>query len=296
MLEVVFLGTSGSMPTTERGLPSVAMIKEGEVLLFDCGEGTQRQAMHFGINISKISAIFITHLHGDHVLGIPGLARTLALYKRTAPLYIYVPKGGEKIMSALMKFDKALVTYPIIIKGVNKGTVFKNKDFEISTFALMHSVEAIGYCVKEPDKIRFKKDESRKLGLKGTMFSELEKKKVLIVNGKKIKLSQVTYVVPGKKIVYASDTRPTNSTINAARGAELLIHEASFAKAHQKLAKERWHSTADEAALIAKKARVKRLALFHISARYKTSKESLNDARKVFKNTIVAEDGYRIMI
>ncbi|MGC8648474.1 MAG: MBL fold metallo-hydrolase, partial [Candidatus Micrarchaeia archaeon] len=140
MINVKFLGTSGSVPTKSRNLPSVAITCEGKTLLFDCGEGAQRQAMRYGVNLSNVSAIFITHMHVDHVLGVAGLIRTLALNRRSEPLYIFLPKDGENGIRALLNFDKALISYPIIVKQAKAGTIFESKDFSVKAIRLNHTV------------------------------------------------------------------------------------------------------------------------------------------------------------
>lgn len=296
MMELTFLGTSGSTPTKDRNMPSVALVRDGDIYLFDCGEGTQMQIFRNSLNISRVKAIFITHTHGDHIIGIAGLIRTLALNRRQTPLEIFVPAGEENKIKILLTFDKALIEYPVLIKGVKPGVVFKGKDFEVSAFRLNHTITTLGYTFKENDKIRFMKKECAALGLKGTMFRELGSKGSLKVNGKLIKLKDVTTKTKGVKIVYAADSRPTQNTINSAKDADLLIHETSFGEEMKKLARERGHCTALEAAQMAKKAKCKRLVMFHFSARYNDSGVLQNEARKVFKNSDAAKDGMKILL
>lgn len=290
------LGTSGSTPTKSRGMPSVALAYEGSVYLFDCGEGTQMKLMRYGINISKIKAIFISHVHGDHIIGIAGLIRTMALNARPNPLYIFVPKGYERQVANLVTFDRAMIGYQIVIKGVAGGEVYRGKDFTVSAFRLNHSIPDYGYVFKEEDKLRFIKEKVERLGIKGTMFAELEKRHSITVKGRRISIKDVTWLERGKKVVYATDTRPCASTVKAARNADLLIHEAAFAKSEKRLAIERKHCTADEAAAVAKKAGAKALVTMHISARYRSSEKLLKDAQEIFPNSVVAKDGYTIYI
>ena len=296
MLKLTFLGTAGSTPTKFRGLPGISIDHDGELLLFDCGEGIQRQMMYYSVNVSKTKAIFLSHIHGDHTIGVAGLVRTLALNKRTEPLYIFIPKGHEKLLLDLIGFDKAILSYKIIIKPINSGILYTGKDYQVSAFRLLHNTNTYGFVFKENDKTKFIKQKIRKLKLKGKMFQELLKNKSLRINGKLLKLSELTKIQPGKKIVYATDTRPTKETIKAARGADLLIHESTYASAESELAKKRYHSTSLEAATIAKSAKVKRLMLTHISARYKDTANLLKNAKSKFKNTEVAKDGMTLIL
>lgn len=295
-IRVVMLGTSGSSPTKTRSLPGVAIIYDGDTFLFDCGEGTQIQMLKYAVNSSKLKAIFISHAHGDHVIGIAGLVRTLALNRRTEPLTIFVPKGYENIIKALIVFDRAMIGYKILIKGIQAGEVYTGKGHSISAFPLKHSVKCYGYVFRENDKKRFIVEKAKKLGIKGEMFSVLQAKGKLKIGKKVVKISDVTTLQKGKSVVYASDTRPVKETVRAAKGAELLIHECSYAERERELAIERTHSTALEVAQIAKKAGVKRLILTHISARYSDPEVLEDEARKVFKNSEVAEDGDNIIV
>ena len=296
MIKLTILGTSGSAPTKERNLSGMALQFDGNLFLFDCGEGTQRQMFKYGLNISKLKAVFITHMHGDHVIGIAGLARTLSLYKRTAPLTIFVPHGFEENAKMLIKFDNATFTYEIIVKGVKGGKILSGDGFEIRAFALRHSVMDYGYIFKESDKWHFMKQKCKELGVKGDMFKKLEKMKQIALGKKTVRFKDVTTFELGKKIVYATDTRPAKSTIKAAEGADVLLHESTYDDAMAKLAKERMHSTSGEAAKVAKDAKVKKLILFHFSTRYKNTEELLKDAKSVFPESYLANDGMQIDI
>ncbi len=295
-IKVTFLGTSGSIPTKERNLPSVAVEYDGSAYLFDCGEGTQRQLSIYQISPARIKAIFITHMHGDHVIGVAGLVRTLALNKRTDPLYIFVPRGEEKKVLPLLTFDKALIGYQIVIKGARPGTIMWGKGFTVGAFTLRHSVPTCGYYFKENDRHRFMKEKCKKLGIKGTMYSEIQSNGSIKVGKKTIKLKDVATKENGRKIVYAADTRPTKSAELASKGADLLIHEATYTEEFKDLAKTRLHSTASEASLVAKRANAKRLIIFHISARFSKADEPLKEARKIFKNTEAAYDGMQVTL
>ncbi|MGC8710643.1 MAG: ribonuclease Z [Candidatus Micrarchaeia archaeon] len=296
MIKIIVLGTSGSTPTKTRGMPSVALVREGDVYLFDCGEGTQMRMMQYDVNISRIKAIFITHAHGDHIIGIAGLVRTLALNNRVEPLLIFVPKGYEKVLMSLITFDKAMIRYNIDIRGIGSGIIMKGKGFLVKAFRLKHSIPSYGYVFKEDDKRRFIKEKCGKLGIKNEMYSLLEKTGSIKVKGKSVRIEDVTWLQHGKKIVYATDTRPCANTVKASLGADVLIHEATFAENEKKHALLRKHSTAKEAAGVAKKADAKMLVLMHISARYRSPKQLQEEAEAVFKNTVVAKDGYAIAL
>ncbi len=293
---MIFLGTAGSAPTKLRRMPSVALIYEGDTLLFDCGEGTQFRMIENDLNPVKVKAIFLSHAHGDHTIGIAGLVRTMAMNSRREPLLIFVPAGYESTIRNLISFDKAMITYPIMVRGIRSGLVYSGKGYEVSAFRLVHTIPTYGYVFKEKDKLRFNKVLAKKLGIRGSVFSVLEKEGRATIGKKVVALKQVTWKQEGKKVVYATDTRPTNETLVASRNADLLIHESSYNASEINLAKARKHSSAGEVALLAKKARVKKLVLTHISARHRTDAELAKDAKKNFANTEVARDGYTLII
>ena len=273
-VNIVMLGTAGSSPTKERSMPSIAIKYEGDLILFDCGESAQLQMLRYGVNFSKLKAIFISHAHGDHVIGVAGLVRTLGMNRRTEPLKIFIPKGYESVIKMLLSFDRALLEYSIEVIGVgSSGVVYKGNGYSIKSFKLKHSIPAYGYVFKEDDRRRFIVSKTAKLGIKGEMHSALQKNGSLVIGKKTVKLEDVTSLVKGKKIAYAADTRPSSDTVKASEDADLLIHESSYAEEDGELAKERMHSTAFEAATVAKKAKVKRLVLTHISARYSNVKK-----------------------
>lgn len=296
MLKVVFLGTSGSTPTDERGLPSVCIEYEGDIVLFDCGEGTQRQMMLRKVNFSKVKAIFLTHVHGDHTIGVAGLVRTLSLHKREAPLEIFIPKGHEGAIQKLIDFDSPKLSYKINIRPMAGGTVYKGKGYSVKAFKLLHTVPTYGLSFEEDPRMRFDSKKAERLGIKGEMYSKLAKGGRIRVNGKVIMLSSVAKKQDGRKVVYATDTRPAKATESAARNANLLVHEATYSDKLKGLAMERMHSTALECARIAKRAKVNSLVLTHISARYRNESELLDEAKAVFKNTRLAKDGMEIEI
>ncbi len=296
MIEVVVLGSSGSSPAKERQMPCVALRREGEVFLFDCGEGTQMQMLRYGVNAYRIKAIFVSHAHGDHVIGIAGLVRTLALSNRKDPLEIFVPEGQERIVRSLVAFDKAMIGYEVRITGVGSGKIYVGRGFHVRAFRLNHTIPCSGYSFEEEERFRFDAKKAKRLGISGSMFSEIGKRGRLKIKGKVVSLKSVTSTVKGLKIVYAADSRPSKNTEKFAKDADLLIHESSYTEEYRKLALERKHSTAKEAATVALHARAKMLVLVHISTRFKTTEPLLIEASSVFKNTKVAHDGEIIKI
>lgn len=290
--QITFLGTAGSIPTPERSMPAIALKYEGSLFLFDCGEGTQRQMMKCKVGYGSLDAVFITHLHMDHFLGIYGLIETLHLTSpNPKPVDFYAPRQFEQLL---------INRYPfILLHEAKKGELFKGKGFSISAFPVKHNTNSFGFVFQEHEKIKFDEKKAKSLGLKGKMFTEIQNKGSLVVNGKKIKLEDITWSKPGRKVVYAGDTAPTSETVKAAKDADLLIHEASFAEDKSQEAKERMHSTAKQAAEIAKKANVKKLILTHISSRYSSAVEMdklLQEAKSLFPNCEIAFDGFKISL
>jgi ribonuclease Z len=287
MFQITFLGTSGSIPTVERGLPALAVKYESQLLLWDCGEGTQRQLMRYKAGYGSISAIFITHPHLDHYLGMFGLLETLKL-SSVSPKKIPVFFPG-----AADGFERYAFAAPEKIK---KGELYRTNDFTISAFAVKHSKDSYGFIFQENEKVKFHEEKAHSLGLRGSMFREIQQKGSLKTAKGMVKLQDVSWVKPGRKIVYGGDCLPDSNIIEAARGADVLIHEATFDASRKDEAKERMHSTAADAAAVARKAGVKKLILTHISPRYAEVKELLEQARAVFPDTEIAYDGLKIDI
>ncbi|MCX8174599.1 MAG: ribonuclease Z [Candidatus Micrarchaeota archaeon] len=288
MFEITVLGSSSGAPSLHRNLPSVAVRYEGELLLLDCGEGTQRQMMRFGISFMKLKAIFISHLHLDHYLGVFGIAETMRLNKRTEPLAVYGPPG------IAARIGRGTLAKPVEFSG--NGVLADFGKFQVSSFKVQHSKESFGFLIEEKEKRRFYEEKAKRAGLRGEMFSQIMREGSLRVGRKVVRLEDITYVQPGRKIVYSGDAAPCAETIKAAEGADLLIHEATFSHQHSQEAAEAAHSTARQAAEIAKKAGCKKLLLTHISGRYADASELLAQAKEVFKDTLIAEDGLRLSI
>ena len=294
MLKITFLGTGGSVPSPHRNPSAIAVRRESELFLFDCGEGTQQQMMRAKTGM-KITAIFITHFHADHVLGIPGLLQTLSLQGRTEPLEIYGPKGVRRFLYHLLSLGYASKNFDVKAIELQHGDVIRRQNYEIRAFKTEHNIRSIGYVLEEAMRPgKFNRERAIELGLKpGPLFSKLQHGESVFVNGREIRPEDVLGPPrPGRKIVYTGDTRPCESVIQAAENADILIHDGSLAEAEKELAIEYMHSTVTEAAEVAAKANVRKLILTHISARYddEDTKKLEEEARKIFPNTIVASD------
>lgn len=296
-IPIVFLGTSQAIPTSKRNHTAVLLKYKNETILIDCGEGTQRQFRKAKINPCKITRILITHWHGDHVLGIPGLLQTLALNSYHKTLDIYGPKRTSKFVNLMKEIfifqDKLdIKTHEI------EGKFFETDDFYLESFSLKHGVPTNGYVFAEKNKIRIDKKKLARLNLPSSpLIKEIQKGKDIKINGKTIKARDLTYKEKGKKIAVILDTSLTDECYRAAENADLLIAEATYSEADKELAKENKHLTASDAAKIAKKAKAKQLVLTHISQRYqKNEKILLDEARKIFKSTELAEDLMKIEV
>ena len=291
MFEITFLGTSGSIPTKTRGLPSIAIRHEGLRFLLDCGEGAQRALIYSNFRYTKINKIFLTHLHGDHILGIPALIQTLSFLGRKDSLEIYGPPGTSEFINLCKKLGYFTLTFDIYVYELSDDGSFECNDLIFEYTLLEHSVPNIAYSIKEKDRLKIKKEiiEEYKLGYEE--IRKLKKGESISKNGKKITPEDACIEVTGKKIVYSGDCRPSKKLVELAKNADVLIHDATFTSDLEDLAREYYHSTAREAAKIAKEANVKLLVLFHISQRYAENINILiNEARKIFDNTIVSEE------
>src|SRR5690242_4272807 len=306
MLSVTFLGTSAARPTVERNVSGVALVREGETLLFECGEGTQRQMMRFGVSFA-LSEIFFTHFHADHFLGVIGLVRTLGLQARAEPMRFYGPKGAKKLLTQALELGVERIPFKVEIEEVKPGAVLRTTDngqrdgYEIQVFATEHGGGSVGYALKENlRRGRFDVEKARAAGIpEGPLWGKLTKGEPITTDdGRRITPSDfVGPKRPGRLVVFAGDTRPCASVVDAAQGADLLIHEATFGEEEKERAKETGHSTAREAAQIALAAKARRLVLSHVSARYSISAEELvKEAREVFTETAVAKDGMTIEV
>jgi len=292
-LRAIFLGTSGSMPTPERGSSSVAVTMGRGVILLDCGEGTQRQMVAAHIGFSKVKLILLTHLHGDHVLGTPGLLQSMTLQRREEPLIIYGPRGTHAFLQGVSN-TLGGPGFPVTVHELQEpGVVYNTRGFHVEACRAAHRLEAWSYAVVEsPRAGRFHPEKAKRLGVpEGSLWKRLQEGEDVEVNGVVVKSGDVCDAPrPGRRIVYTGDTKPSDGVVAFARGADLLIHEATFNDDLAERAEEDGHSTVSQAAGVAAKASVKRLILTHISSRYSDTKPLLEAARKIFPNTYIAED------
>jgi len=300
-LQIIFLGTAGSVPTPKRSLPAIVLLRKGEQIMFDCGEGAQRQMIKAKVGFHKKMKVFISHMHGDHVLGLPGLLQTMALLDREKKLEIYGPNGIKKFLENIRETLQFVLTFPIEIHEIYEaGVACEEKEYIVQAVWANHVIPTLAYAfIEKPRPGKFYPEKARKLGVpEGPLWSRLQHgHKIKLSNGKIIKPEDVTGPLRlGRKIVYTSDTKPFKSFVKFAAGADLLIHDATLGDELAERAEEDGHSTPEQAAKNAKKANVKKLILTHISARYDDASILLEQAKKIFKNTQVAEDFMKIEI
>ncbi len=303
MLTVTFLGTSAARPTVERNVSGLAVHREGETLLFECGEGTQRQMMRYGVSFA-LSEIFFTHFHADHFLGVIGLIRTLGLQGRPEPLFLYGPKGAKKVLSTALQLGVERVPFPVEITEVKAGDTIKGPakrdGYEVCAFPTEHGGgPSLGYILKEHVRRgRFDVEKAKTAGIpEGPLWGKVAKgEPIELPDGRRLTAEGfVGEPRPGRLVAFTGDTRPCAATVDAAQGADLLIHEATFGEEERERARDTGHSTAKEAAQVALASKAKRLVLSHVSARYSISADELvKEAREVFPNASVAKDGMEV--
>jgi ribonuclease Z len=300
-LALRLLGTSASRPTVERNVSSIAVVREGETLLFDCGEGTQRQMMRYGVSFA-FRDIFFTHFHADHLIGVIGLLRTMALQGRTEPLRLWGPRGAARVVKRAEEFGMDRLSFPLEVTELEPGQHMDRGDYEIVPYPADHrGARSLGYALTEHDrKGRFNPDLARELGIpEGPLWGEIHRgRSVTLDDGRVIEPSVLVGPArPGRRVVISGDTRPSPATVHAARDADLLVHEATFGDEEAERAVETGHSTAREAAQVAREAGVGTLLLTHFSARYSRDAGDLGrEAREVFERTVVGRDGLELEV
>ncbi|MEE1149688.1 MAG: ribonuclease Z [Methanobrevibacter sp.] len=293
-MEVTFLGTSSAVHSKDRNHPSIALKAFGDVFLFDCGEGTQRQLLFTNVSPMKISKVFITHFHGDHILGLPGLLQSMSLNGRESKLTVYGPRGLNKLKDAIYSLGYCAIEYPVEFIEIDTGIIEETDEYVIRAQSVRHNVPSLAYSIEEKKKPRFLREKAIELGVPvGPAFGKLHNGEEIEINGRIIKPEQVLGPPrKGIKITYSGDTRPCEEMIMFARDSTLLIHESTFIQKEAQNAEEYGHSTAKDAAFVARESNSKKLIITHISTRYgeEYANMMLNEAREIFENTELAED------
>lgn len=292
MVKVVMLGSGASIPSPTRSVSCVGIKYEGNVYLFDACEGVQKQLMTYKLSYSKVKLILLSHLHADHYLGLPGLAYTLSMNDYNGKLKIMGPKGTEEVINSL--FIGKVPPFIEVSEFNGEEIVYEEKEFNIRAFKVEHINGSYGFVFEENEKRHFNEDKCHGLGIEGVMFSELSENGKIKVGKKEILIDEVSELTKGKKITYSGDTIYCDNVFKYGKNSDLLIHDATFTEQHSEDAKEKRHATSKDAAKMATFTNSKQLILTHISNRYKTGEDHLKEAKEIFENTLVAEDGLEI--
>jgi ribonuclease Z len=292
-MKIVFLGTGGTYPCKSRNVASIAVQVPGEVIMFDCGEGTQRQLMHAPVSFMQVNRVFISHLHADHFLGLPGLIQSMSLNGREHPLDVYGPKGTARTVKALMNLGYFVSGFEVRANDLQPGAKLERGRFTVAAAAAAHTVPTLAFSLTEkPRPGKFDLTRAEALGLPpGPLYRDLQRGNTVEFKGKRIKPEQVLGPPRrGRKLVYSGDTKPSETVTGLAKGADVLIHDSTLDSAHSDLAASFGHSTAVEAAQVAKSAGVGTLFLFHFSPRYDETDLLEREAKTVFRNSRAARD------
>jgi len=298
-MRIVFLGTSGSWPTPNRNVTAIAIKRGGEVLLFDCGEGTQRQFMRSSLSYMQVNRVFLSHFHGDHFLGLPGMVQSMSMNGREAPLEVYGPRGVERLVADLLSLGYFTPGFSVRAKELAPSASVDCGEYEVRSFEAMHTVPGLGYVVEEKVRPgRFRRDAAEALGIPaGPLYSRLQEGQPVTVGGRTVRPEEVLGPPRrGRKIVYTGDSMPNEDLIAAAKGADVLIHDATSDAAMEEKANRYGHSSSRQAAEVAKAAGVGLLVLTHMSPRYEDASTILMDAKAIFGNVRVAEDFLEIEV
>jgi ribonuclease Z len=292
-MKLVFLGTSAAQPTENRGLSCICLAREGEILMFDAGESAQISFLKSGLGWNKKMKIFVTHLHGDHCIGILGLLQTMTMQHRTESLEIYGPKGIDEFIAANIKVLNFGLSFPIMISIIDEGKVLDSKYYSMYACKANHSVTAYSYRFEEKDKPgRFNLDKAKELGIpEGHLWNKLQNGESIEFEGKVIRPNQILGEKrSGMKIGISGDTMPTEQLEKFFENCDYLVFDSTFLDEIKEKALETCHSTAKQAATLAKNARVKTLILTHFSARYKNEIQHLEEAKQIHNSVITARD------
>ncbi|MGP8158686.1 MAG: ribonuclease Z [Thermoplasmata archaeon] len=291
-MRLTFLGTAGSWPTKERSASAIALDMEKELVLLDCGEGTQRQFFQSSASFMRVRRIFVTHFHGDHFLGLPGLIQSMCLNHRTEPLDIYGPPDAEEMIGRALKMGYFTLRFPVTVHALAPGSTVELEGYAVRTAAAIHPVPSLAYRVEEGAKRgRFDGEKARSLGIRGRDFAKLEAGEPVHVGSTVVHPSDVMGPArPGRTVVYSGDTAPSEEVRRLAHRATVLIHEATVSQELEAEANEWGHSSARQAAELANAAEVATLFLTHFSARYKELEPLESEARILFPGSLAARD------
>jgi len=296
-MEIVLLGTSSMVPTEERNHSAALISYKDENILVDCGEGTQRQFRKAGISAMKLTRILISHWHGDHVLGLPGLFMTLGAQGYDKTLEIYGPKGTKTYMKEMLNVFVSREPVKFKVIEVDKGVFFENENFKLEAEPLKHGIRTLGYSFIEKDRRRVLMDKLRKIGVKeGPKLKDLQNGKNVVIDGKTIRAKDYTSLIEGKKVTFILDTLKCDEAVKLSKNSDLLFCESCYSHELLEKAIERKHMTSVQAAEIAKKSKSKRLILVHFSQRYKEVSKLEKEAKKHFKNTIAGKDFMKFVV
>jgi ribonuclease Z len=298
-VRVTFLGTAAARPTVGRNVSSLVVQREGDVMMFDCGEGTQRQMMRYGTGFA-LNDIFFSHLHADHFLGVIGLLRTLGLQAREEAVELWTPCGTAEILRQAVDLGVERVPFPVRINELEPGDAIRRGAYDVVPFRTSHGGRSLGYAVVEHPRLgRFDATKAREMGIpEGPLWGKLHHGESVEVDGRVYRPEELVGPArPGRRVVYTGDTRPAAAVREQAAGADLLIHEATFTEDEAGRAQATGHSTARQAAEVALAAGVHRLALTHFSPRYADDPRAVErEAKAVFPETIAAYDGLVIEV
>lgn len=297
-LQITFLGSSASVPT-KKSLPSCFAVKYEKVLLFDACEGVQKQLMTFKTSFAQVRAIFLSHLHADHFLGVFGLVQTLNMSGRNGDLLIFGPKGTKELFETVFSLSPLKALFKIEITestGAEKKALFETDTFTVKAFKVKHGGNALGFVLEEKEKRRFDKKKCDAAGIKGALFRDLETKKTAIVGKKVVKIEDVSYLQKGKKLVYTGDTSWFAGLKKEFEGADLVVADSTFLSSEELLAKEKEHCTVLQVAKAAKESGVKKLVLTHFSNRYEDRTPLLEEGKGEFEECVLAEEGLELTL